>query len=198
MDILYQHWIMWWFLSSNASNAPRYLGWGYATKHHATQNSSSLPLVFPCFFWGETLVQRLTDMVLLSLSLRFTLDLPTKWTHVKVVLPLRHGHVQRALGMMQEWNTSRESGDWGGVQLSISFGLREMSSNWKSTWGHTNTAISINIPAFSILEIETGLWITMLSAVILGPRKLFLFDQVARASIVMRIPSEDRMFLRYS
>ena len=69
------------------------------------------------FFWGETLVQRLTDMVLLSLSLRFTLDLPTKWTHVKVVLPLRHGHVQRALGM--------GVGGTGGAVVYF-FGLREM------------------------------------------------------------------------
>ena len=74
-DILYQHWIMWWFLSSNASNAPRYLGWGFATKHHATQNSSSLPLVLePCFFEVKPLYKDLQTWCCLAFlcGLRWT------------------------------------------------------------------------------------------------------------------------------
>ena len=50
----------------------------------------------------------------------------------------------------------REMRGLGGGAIVYFFGLRDMSSNWKSTWGHTNTAISINIPAFWILEIKNA------------------------------------------
>lgn len=169
---------------------PRYLGWGFATKRHATQNTSILSLVFRCFFFEVKPLYK---------------DLHT-WCCLAFLCGLRwtcrpNGHMSKwcsrcvtvMFNVPWEWckNETHQGsrGDCGGWQLSISFGLREMSSNWKSRWGHTNTAISINkyqyTCFFNFGKLKTRLWITMFSAVRLGPRKLF-FVRSGSALLLLR------------